>query len=129
MARQRILLVEDNEDNRIVYTTVLLHFGYDVVSARNGEEGIRSARETIPDLILMDISLPVVNGWEATGVLKADPRTAHIPIIALTAHAMREDRERAYALGCDGFLTKPIEPRRVVKEIERILGADRMLAG
>ena len=65
MARQRILLVEDNEDNRIVYTTVLLHFGYDVVSARNGEEGIRSARETIPDLILMDISLPVVNGWEA----------------------------------------------------------------
>src|SRR5690606_74689 len=86
--KRTVLLVEDNEDNRTVYRTILEHFGYQVIEARNGEDGVRTARETIPDLILMDISIPVIDGWEATKILKNDPTTSHIPIIALTAHAL-----------------------------------------
>jgi CheY-like chemotaxis protein len=117
-----ILLVEDHEDNRIVYRTVLEHFGYTVLEAHDGEEGVRRARESLPDLILMDISIPKMDGWEATRVLKADPATARIPVIALTAHALAEDRERAAEVGCDGYLAKPIEPRRVLEEVQRFLG-------
>ena len=83
-----VLLVEDNEDNRIVYSTILRHFGYKVTEALNGEEGISKARSEHPDLILMDISIPIIDGWEATQVLKHDPQTRGIPIIALTAHAL-----------------------------------------
>ena len=90
-----VLLVEDNEDNRIVYSTILRHFGYSVTEALNGEEGIAKARAEKPDLILMDISIPVIDGWEATQVLKHDPQTRQIPIIALTAHALASDREKA----------------------------------
>ena len=88
-----VLLVEDNEDNRIVYSTILKHFGYEVTEALNGEEGIAKARSEKPDLILMDISIPIIDGWEATQVLKHDPSTKGIPIIALTAHALASDRE------------------------------------
>ena len=91
-----VLLVEDNEDNRIVYSTILQHFGYVVTEALNGEEGIAKARNERPDLILMDISIPVIDGWEATQVLKRDPETRGIPIIALTAHALASDRERRW---------------------------------
>lgn len=117
-----ILLVEDNEDNRIVYSTILKHFGYEVIEAFNGEEGISKARSENPDLILMDISIPIIDGWEATGILKADKQTRHIPIIALTAHALASDRERAMEVGCDGYLAKPCEPRAVVAEVQRFLG-------
>ncbi len=117
-----ILLVEDNEDNRIVYSTILKHFGYQVIEAFNGEEGIAKARSSQPDLILMDISIPVIDGWEATQVLKHDPKTKHIPIIALTAHALASDREKAMEVGCDGYLAKPCEPRAVVAEVQRFLG-------
>lgn len=117
-----VLLVEDNEDNRTVYRTILEHFGYEVVEARNGEEGIRLAREQLPDVILMDISIPVIDGWEATKILKSDERTQQIPIIALTAHALATDRAKAEEVGCDGYLAKPCEPRRVVAEVERFLG-------
>lgn len=117
-----VLLVEDNEDNRIVYSTILRHFGYDVQEALNGEEGIAKARELKPDLILMDISIPVIDGWEATQVLKHDPETMDIPIIALTAHALASDREKAMEVGCDGYLAKPCEPRAVVAEVQRFLG-------
>jgi CheY-like chemotaxis protein len=120
-----VLLVEDNEDNRTVYRTILEHFGYDVVEARNGEDGIRMAREDHPDLILMDISIPVIDGWEATKILKAEEGTKHIPIIALTAHALATDRAKAEEVGCDGYLAKPCEPRRVVAEVEKFLGAGR----
>ncbi len=116
-----ILLVEDNADNRDIYRTVLEHFGYDVVEAYDGEMGIRLAQERRPDLILMDISIPKIDGWEATKILKADPETAGIPIIALTAHALTTDRERAREIGCDGYLAKPVEPRRVVEEVQRHL--------
>jgi CheY-like chemotaxis protein len=117
-----ILLVEDNEDNRIVYSTILKHFGYEVSEALNGEEGIAKARTQQPDLVLMDISIPVIDGWEATQVLKHDPATKHIPIIALTAHALASDREKAMEVGCDGYLAKPCEPRAVVAEVQRFLG-------
>src|SRR6266567_493917 len=117
-----VLLVEDNEDNRIVYSTILRHFGYSVSEALNGEEGISKARVEKPDLILMDISIPVIDGWEATQVLKHDPQTREIPIIALTAHALASDREKAMEVGCDGYLAKPCEPRAVVAEVQRFLG-------
>ena len=117
-----ILLVEDHEDNRIVYSTILEHYGYTVVLAGDGAEGVRLARERRPDLILMDVSIPVMDGWEATRTLKADPETASIPVIALTAHALASDQERATEVGCDGYLAKPVEPRRVVEEVRRFLG-------
>ena len=120
--KKTVLLVEDNEDNRIVYSTILRHFGYAVTEALNGEEGIAKARAERPDLILMDISIPVIDGWEATQVLKHDPKTREIPIIALTAHALASDREKAMEVGCDGYLAKPCEPRAVVAEVQRFLG-------
>ena len=117
-----VLLVEDNEDNRIVYSTILQHFGYRVTEALNGEEGIAKARTEQPDLILMDISIPVIDGWEATQVLKRDPKTRRIPIIALTAHALASEREKAMEVGCDSYLAKPCEPKTVVSEVERFIG-------
>ena len=117
-----ILLVEDHEDNRIVYSTILEHFGYRVLLAGDGAEGVRMARESSPDLVLMDVSIPVMDGWQATATLKADPATARIPVIALTAHALPADRERAQEVGCDGYLAKPVEPRRVLAEVRRFLG-------
>src|SRR5437868_11954731 len=117
-----VLLVEDNEDNRIVYSTILKHYGYRVVEALNGEDGIAKARSEKPDVILMDISIPIIDGWEATQVLKHDPATREIPIIALTAHALASDREKAMEVGCDGYLAKPCEPRQVVSEVARVLG-------
>ena len=120
-----VLLVEDNEDNRTVYRTILEHFGYQVIEARNGEDGIRMAREDHPDLILMDISIPIIDGWEATRILKGDAATSDIPIIALTAHALATDRAKAAEVGCDGYLAKPCEPRRVVAEVEKFIGSGR----
>jgi CheY-like chemotaxis protein len=118
---QTVLIVEDNEDNRIVYSTMLRHFGFAVDEAENGAEGILKARSNLPDVILMDIAIPLVDGWEAVQRLKKDPTTAHIPIVALTAHAMPADRERAIQVGCDGYLAKPCEPRAVVEEVKRLL--------
>ena len=117
-----VLLVEDNEDNRIVYSTILRHFGYKVTEALNGEEGISKARSEHPDLILMDISIPIIDGWEATQVLKHDPQTRSIPIIALTAHALADDRKRAMEVGFNSYLAKPIEPNAVVAEVRRFIG-------
>jgi len=116
-AKPKILLVEDNADNQAVYRTILEHSGFDVLSAWDGDEAIRLATEHLPDLVLMDIAIPGVDGWEATRRLKADPLTAHIPIIALTAHAFASDRAKAEEVGCDGYLAKPIEPRRVAAEV------------
>jgi CheY-like chemotaxis protein len=123
-AGQKLLLVEDNEDNRIIYSTVLRHLGYTVVEALDGLQAIALARSELPDLILMDISIPEVDGWEATRILRADPTTRHIPIIALTAHALPDDRERATAMGFTSYLAKPVEPRAVVAEVRRWIGGD-----
>jgi CheY-like chemotaxis protein len=116
-----ILLIEDHEDNRNIYRTILEHFGFRVEVAQDGREGLRLAREAGPDLILMDISIPHIDGWEVTRLLKGDESTAGIPIVALTAHALPEDRERAREVGCDGYLTKPVEPTRVIEEVRRYL--------
>lgn len=117
-----VLLVEDNEDNRIVYATMLEHFGFEVVEAGNGEDALAMARSGRPDIILMDISIPGIDGWTATERLRADPETRGIPVIAVTAHALPEHRERAKSLGCEGFLTKPCPPRRLLAEVRRVIG-------
>jgi CheY-like chemotaxis protein len=117
-----VLLVEDNEDNRIIYATALRFAGYDVLEAITGTEGVHQARTQLPDIILMDISVPELDGWEATAMLKADPKTRHIPIIAVTAHALPEDEERSRAAGCDGYLAKPISPAHLIGEVDRRFG-------
>ena len=117
----KILLVEDNEMNRDMLSRRLERRGYEVVIAVDGAEGVRMAEAEAPALILMDMSLPVLDGWEATRQLKADDATKAIPIIALTAHAMSGDRERALAVGCDDYDTKPIELPRLLEKIEALL--------
>ena len=117
----KILLVEDNEMNRDMLSRRLARRGYEVVVAVDGREGVAKARAEAPALVLMDMSLPVLDGWEATRELRADPATRAIPIIALTAHAMAGDREKALAVGCDDFDTKPIELERLLGKIEALL--------
>ena len=116
-----LLLVEDNEMNRDMLTRRLERKGYTVAIAVDGAEGLSMARTCRPDLILMDMNLPVVDGWEATRQLKADPATASIPVIGLTAHAMTGDRERGMEAGCDEYDIKPIEFTRLVGKIEALL--------
>ncbi len=117
----KILLVEDNEMNRDMLSRRLVKRGYEVVIAVEGEQGVALARTDSPDLVLMDMSLPVLDGWEATRRLKSDPSTRQIPIIALTAHAMAGDREKAREAGCDDFDTKPVELPRLLSKIEVLL--------
>jgi CheY-like chemotaxis protein len=119
----KILLVEDNEMNRDMLSRRLQRRGHDVLVAGDGADGVAKARAEIPGLILMDMSLPVLDGWEATRQIKADPTTSAIPIIALTAHAMSEDRERAISAGCDDYDTKPVEFPRLIGKIDALLGA------
>jgi two-component system, cell cycle response regulator DivK len=119
----RILLVEDNEMNRDMLSRRLVRKGYQVVMAVNGQQAIDFAASEKPDLILMDMSLPVVDGWEATRRLKASGQTKHIPIIVLTAHAMPDDERKAREAGCDDFDTKPIELPRLLAKIESLLGS------
>ena len=117
----KILLVEDNEMNRDMLSRRLLRKGYEVVMAVDGEQAVAMAQSEKPDLILMDMSLPVIDGWEATRRVKASEATSGIPIIALTAHAMSGDRERALGAGCDDYDTKPIEMPRLLEKIEALL--------
>ena len=117
----KILLVEDNEMNRDMLSRRLSRRGYDIVIAMDGEEGVERALAERPDLILMDMSLPVKDGWTATREIKADPQLAATPIIALTAHAMSGDRERAMEAGCDDYDTKPVEFDRLVAKIQALL--------
>jgi two-component system, cell cycle response regulator DivK len=117
----KILLVEDNEMNRDMLSRRLERKGYEVVIAVNGQEGVELVSSTRPDLILMDLSLPIIDGWEATRRIKADPATASIPVIALTAHAMAEDRVKAMAAGCDDFDIKPVDLPRLLKKIDTLL--------
>jgi CheY-like chemotaxis protein len=118
----KILLVEDNEMNRDMLTRRLERRGYTVVTALDGEQGLAAAQSENPDLILMDMSLPVMDGWEATKRLKSEAATSGIPVIGLTAHAMTGDRDKAIAAGCDDYDTKPIELPRLLEKIESLLG-------
>ena len=118
----KILLVEDNEMNRDMLSRRLQRRGYDVVLAVDGQSGVEMAQTEAPDLVLMDMSLQVLDGWEATRRLKADAPTKHIPVIALTAHAMSGDRAKALGAGCDDYDTKPVELPRLLGKIEALLG-------
>jgi CheY-like chemotaxis protein len=118
----RLLLIEDNEDSRDGLSRHLRRKGFEVLVAADGQQGLEAARSGAPDLVLMDMSLPVLDGWEATRQLKADPNTRHIPVIALTAHAMAGDREKALAAGCDDYVTKPVEVPRLLGKIQTLLG-------
>lgn len=117
----RILLVEDNEMNRDMLSRRLARRGFEVLIAENGERAVAMTGSERPDLVLMDMSLPVIDGWEATRRLKADPATAAIPVIALTAHAMASDRERAMEAGCDDYDSKPVDLARLLEKIEKLL--------
>ena len=117
----KILLIEDNETNRDMLSRRLARKGYEVILATDGAEGVSLAHKQAPDLILMDMSLPVLDGWEATRQLKAAAATRAIPVIALTAHAMAGDREKAMEAGCDEYETKPVEFQRLLSKIEALL--------
>ena len=118
----KILLVEDNEMNRDMLSRRLQKRGYEVLIAVDGQHGVAMAQSESPDLILMDMSLPVIDGWEATRALKAAVETRNIPVIALTAHAMSTDRDKAIEAGCDDYDTKPIELSRLLGKIEALIG-------
>ena len=117
-----ILLVEDNEANRDMLSRRLERRGYAVTIATDGRDGIEAARRGLPDLVIMDMNLPEIDGWQATRHLKSEPVTRHIPIIALTAHAMSSDRQRALEAGCDDYDTKPVEMARLLTKIRGLLG-------
>jgi two-component system, cell cycle response regulator DivK len=118
---KRILVVEDNPDNRILVTDVLASMKYEVLVAMDGEEGVTLAESSVPDLILMDLSLPKMDGWTAAKKIKTNPTLAHIPIIALTAHAMVGDREKALEAGCDDYVSKPIDLRELSSKLTHFL--------
>lgn len=122
---KRVLLVEDNELNRDMLSRRLARRGFEVLLAVDGEEGIRMTREQSPDIVLLDMSLPVIDGLEAARQLKADPKTHDIPLLALTAHALTEDRERALAAGCDDFDTKPVDLVRLLEKMDSLLARAR----
>lgn len=121
MAR-KILLVEDNPQNRYLVTFLLEKNGYDVVVAEDGEEAISAVAEHVPDLILMDVQLPKLDGYEATRRIKSDQRFASIPLVALTAHSMKGDRGKAMAAGCDDYVTKPVDADQLIGRIKDLLG-------
>ena len=118
---KKLLLVEDNEMNRDMLSRRLARRGYEVVIALDGEQGIAEATRQLPDLIIMDMSLPVIDGWESTRRLKQQPETQGIPVLALTAHAMSGERDRALAAGCNDYDTKPVDFERLLGKIESLL--------
>ena len=118
---RRVLLIEDNEANRDMLSRRLARRGYQISIATDGRQGIAAAQAEQPDLILMDMNLPEIDGWEATRFLKSQPTTRHIPVIALTAHAMVSDRQRALEVGCDDYDTKPVELSRLLSKIAALI--------
>jgi two-component system, cell cycle response regulator DivK len=121
----KVLVVEDNEMNRDMLSRRLMRRGFQVIFAVDGQQGIDLARSERPDIILMDMSLPVIDGWEATRRVKSDDATRSVPVIGLTAHAMAGDREKAIEAGCDDYDTKPVELERLIGKMERLLGAGK----
>lgn len=116
-----ILYVEDNEDNIYMLSKRLKKKGFEITIAKDGEEGLKAARDLKPDLILMDLSLPLLDGWEATRILKSEPKTKLIPIIALSAHAMQEHKDKALEAGCDDYDTKPVDITRLLSKINNLI--------
>lgn len=123
--KRRILVVEDEEDNRRILRDLLANFGYEVLEALTGEEGVAMARSRDPDLILMDIRLPGLDGFAATREIKAKDQSRHIPVIAVTSHAMSDDNGRALEAGCDAYFSKPVSPRALLAKIREFLPETR----
>jgi two-component system, cell cycle response regulator DivK len=121
---RKVLLVEDNELNRDMLSRRLIRHGWEVATATDGRAGINAAVSSSPDLILMDLSLPEIDGWSATRILKQDPRTRMIPVLALTAHAMVDDRDKCLAAGCDEFETKPVDLERLLAKMHALTKGD-----
>jgi two-component system, cell cycle response regulator DivK len=119
----KVLIVDDFEDNRQMYAEFLTYSGYQVLEATDGAEAIAKAKELAPDLVVMDLSLPVMDGWEATRRLKGDPQTRHIPILALTGHSFDGHSRGAHDAGCDGFLAKPCLPERLLQAVRQMLSS------
>lgn len=120
---KRVLIVEDNFDNREIYAEILRHSGYETLEAENGARGVEKAKQHLPDLILMDLSMPLMDGWEAIELLKADSRTAAIPVLAISAHVvMNGDYRRAEEAGFAAYITKPVEPRQVLEQVRVRIG-------
>jgi two-component system, cell cycle response regulator DivK len=117
-----VLLVEDNADNREIYSIILRNTGYTVLEAVDGEAALEMTRMHLPALILMDISIPKIDGYSVTRILKADSSTGMIPIVALTAHALPGEEDRAREAGCDGYMSKPVAPKRVLEEVQKFIG-------
>jgi two-component system, cell cycle response regulator DivK len=120
--KQRILVVEDTEDNRQILRDLLSSAGYEIIEAADGESGVSMAAKELPDLILMDIQLPVIDGYEATRRIKADPTTRHIPVVAVTSYALVGDEAKAREAGCDGYVAKPFSPRHLLETVREFLG-------
>jgi two-component system cell cycle response regulator DivK len=123
MSLKRILIVEDTEDNRQILRDLLTNAGFDIVEAHDGEAAVKAASEYHPDLILMDIQLPIMNGYEAIRRIKANTKLRPIPIIAVTSYALSEDKEKARAAGCDGYVAKPFSPRQLLATVRDLLEA------
>jgi two-component system, cell cycle response regulator DivK len=123
--KQRILVIEDTEDNRQILRDLLSSAGYEIIEAMDGESGVSMAAKEVPDLILMDIQLPVIDGYEATRRLKADPATRHIPVVAVTSYALVGDEAKARDAGCDGYVAKPFSPRHLLETVREFLGRAR----
>jgi two-component system cell cycle response regulator DivK len=119
---KRILVVEDQEDNRRIVRDLLTSVGYELIEAHDGEAGVRLAKEQRPDLILMDIQLPVLDGYQATRRIKADPELRSIPIVVVTSYALSGDDQKAVAAGCDGYVAKPFSPRQLLATVRKFLG-------
>ena len=128
MTTKVVLLVEDNDDNRNVYSLLLRHVGYEVVEATDGQSAIEAVLERKPDLILLDISIPKIDGWTVARMLKDAPATCHIPLVAVTAHAFQRDRQIAADIGFAEYLPKPVEPRDVARCVERLIGGPQVAA-
>lgn len=122
MVAKRVLVVEDDADHRDICVTILHHHHYEVVEAADGEEALRMVGEFPPDLVLMDVMLPVVDGWQTTATLKGAPATEHISVVILTALVLEPDHQRSVEVGADGYIAKPCEPIRVVEEVRRFIG-------
>jgi two-component system, cell cycle response regulator DivK len=125
MRRKVVLLVEDHEDSRYICSAILQHHGYRIMEAMDGATGVQLAQQYLPDLILLDVTLPVLDGWTAAQRLRESLDTSRIPIVALTAHAQRADQERGEQLGFAAYLVKPCSPTRVLAEVRRIIGTPR----
>jgi two-component system, cell cycle response regulator DivK len=122
MLAKCVLVVDDDEDHRDICVTILRHHRYQVTEAADGEAALRVVGDHLPDLILMDAMLPVLDGWKATARLKSSPETAHIPVVIITARALGPDREQSFAAGADSYIAKPCEPAKVVEEVWRLIG-------